>query len=65
MLNLIWFSRPGMASTLTPKAGTVHEWITSAAETNTRICVFIGKIVRLSTSISRNLYLSDSSARSI
>lgn len=54
MLNLVWLRRPGTASTLTPKAGTVHEWMTSAAETRTRIWVFIGKTVRLSTSSTRN-----------
>ena len=42
-----------MASTFTPRAGTVQEWITSAAETNTRTWVFIGRTVRLSTSRRR------------
>merc|ERR1712174_105039 len=32
----------------TPRAGTVHEWITSAAETKTRTSTFIGRTTRLS-----------------
>ena len=47
-------SRPGTASAFTPRAGTVHEWITSPALIRARIWVFMGKIVRLSTSRSRN-----------
>ena len=42
-----------MASTLTPRDGTVQEWMTSAAETRTRIWVFMGRTVRLSTSRAR------------
>jgi len=40
----IWFRRPGKASTFTPKAGTVQEWITSKDVTNPRIGVFRGRI---------------------
>lgn len=36
--NLVWFSRPGVASIFTPIDGIVHEWITSAAVTIIRIC---------------------------
>lgn len=32
-----WLSRPGTASALTPKLGTVQEWRTSAAEIRVRI----------------------------
>jgi len=49
-----------VASIFTPKAGIVHEWRTSAAETITRIWEFIGKIIRLSTSINRNPLFSNS-----
>jgi len=45
--------RPGTASTFTPSDGTVHEWITSAAVTRTRISICIGSTIRLSTSRSR------------
>jgi hypothetical protein len=48
-----WFSRPGTASALTPKTGTVQQCKTSAAEIKTRIGVSIGKITRWSTSKSR------------
>lgn len=58
ILILPWFNRPGTASILIPKAGTAHEWITSAAVTSNRICEFIGKTVRLSTSSNRNLLFS-------
>ena len=37
LINLIWFKRPGMASALTPKEGTVQAWSTSADEINIRI----------------------------
>lgn len=52
---LSWLSRPGIASTLIPREGIVHEWITSAADTKSRIWVLKGTTVRLSTSSSRNL----------
>ena len=35
--NLIWFSRPGVASVFTPNLSTVHECNTSAAVTIIRI----------------------------
>ena len=50
---LNWFKRPGKASTLIPMEGTVQEWITSAADTKSRIWVLNGIIVRLSTSKRR------------
>lgn len=37
-----WFSRPGDASAFTPIEGIVHEWITSADVTRTRIWVLDG-----------------------
>jgi len=49
-----WFSRPGIASTLTPSAGIVQAWITSDEVTRSRISVFIGTTSRLSTSNIRN-----------
>lgn len=56
-INLTWFKRPGVASTLIPSDGIVHEWITSAAEINIRIFDINGITIRLSTSISRKLKL--------
>lgn len=50
---LSWFKRPGNASTLIPIDGIVQEWITSAADTKSRIWVLYGMIVRLSTSRRR------------
>lgn len=47
-----------MPSTFTPNEGIVHEWITSIEVTNIRIFEFIGRITRLSTSRSRNLFKS-------
>ena len=38
----IWFSRLGMASTFTPIAGTVQEWITSFEVTIPRIMFIVG-----------------------
>jgi len=38
--NLIWLSRPGVASVFTPSLGTVHECNTSAALMFIRIGVF-------------------------
>lgn len=43
-----------MASTFTPKDGTVQEWITSVEDTITRVLVFIGKIKWWSVSNNRN-----------
>src|SRR5215470_10551484 len=53
--NLIWFSRPGVASVFTPSLGIVHECSTSAAVTISRIGEFIGRTTRLSVSSSRNV----------
>jgi len=54
MVRLDWFSRPGIASTLIPREGTVHEWITSDAVISRRISVCIGTTIRLFTSRRRN-----------
>ena len=54
-INLSWLRRPGTASALTPREGTVQEWSTSAEDTRTRIWVNIGTTVRLSTSKRRNI----------
>lgn len=35
----VWFIRPGVASILIPRAGTVQEWITSTDEVKIRIRV--------------------------
>lgn len=37
VIKFNWFNRPGVASTLIPKDGIVHEWSTSAAVTIIRI----------------------------
>lgn len=55
--NLVWFSRPGVASIFTPIDGIVHEWITSVAVTIIRICDLNGITVRLSTSRRRKVDL--------
>lgn len=39
---LVWFKRPGTASTLIPKEGTAKEWITSSDKINNRTWNFIG-----------------------
>lgn len=52
-MKVSWFKRPGKASALTPRLGTVQEWITSAAVTTVRISRNIGRTARLSTSKSR------------
>ena len=44
--NLIWLSRPRVASALTPNLGIVHEFNTSVAVIIIRINVFIGRAVR-------------------
>lgn len=51
------FIRPGVASTLIPKDGIVHEWITSFDVTIIRIGVLIGSIRWLEVSINRIIYL--------
>lgn len=48
-----WFSRPGTASTFTPRDGTAHECKTSSAVTTTRVCRLAGITIRWSTSSSR------------
>ena len=50
----IWLSRPGIASILIPRAGMVHEWMTSAAVMRRRTSSCIGTTIRLSTSSRRN-----------
>lgn len=54
-INFTWLRRPGTASALTPKDGTVQECRTSADEINIRTWVWTGTTVRLSTSRSRNM----------
>jgi hypothetical protein len=60
MINLSWLSRPGTASTFTPRAGTVQECSTSAEDTKFRIWVLNGRTTRLSTSNNRGLLVSSS-----
>ncbi len=43
-------TKPGIASCLTPNAGTHHEWITSLAVMITRTLVSTGTTIGLSTS---------------
>jgi hypothetical protein len=54
--NLVWFSRPGVASVFTPSLGIAHECRTSAAVTIARIGEFIGITIRLSVSSSRKFF---------
>lgn len=49
----IWFNRPGIASTFTPRDGIAQEWITSAAVINMRTSRPIGSTTRLSVSSRR------------
>lgn len=49
-----WLSRPGMASVLSPREGTAHEWRTSSDEISIRIGSSMGSTTRLSTSRSRS-----------
>jgi hypothetical protein len=53
--KLIWLSRPGTASTLTPIEGRAQEWSTSDAEIKLRTCEFTGTKVWLSVSRRRGL----------
>ena len=46
----VWFKRPGHPSSLIPNEGIPQQCNTSAAVTITRMCVFVGKTTRLSTS---------------
>lgn len=52
-MNEVWFSRPGIASVLTPSVGTAQEWSTSPAVMITRMGDSIGITTRWSTSSSR------------
>lgn len=52
-MNEVWLRRPGIASVLTPRLGTAHEWMTSSAVTITRTGDSIGTTTRWSTSSSR------------
>lgn len=52
-MNDVWFSRPGIASVFTPRAGTAQAWRTSLAVTIMRMGDSIGMITRWSTSSSR------------
>ena len=53
MNKFTWFNRPGQASTFKLNDGTVQLCNTSAALTNNRKCVFVGKITRLFVSNNR------------
>lgn len=57
---MVWFNRPGVASTFTPNDGIVHEWITSAAVTKIRVCKLNGIIILLSVLSNRNDLLLNS-----
>lgn len=54
-----WLIRPGIASILIPKEGTVQEWITSAEEHKNRSGNPKGRTSRLSTSSRRTWDSSD------
>lgn len=54
VINVVWFSRPGTASVLIPRAGTAHECRTSSAEINIRIGDSIGMTMWWSVSKRRN-----------
>ncbi|CFO64857.1 Uncharacterised protein [Bordetella pertussis] len=43
--------KPGIASCLTPKSGTIQEWMTSPAVSTTRTFLSTGTTMWLSTSI--------------
>lgn len=58
-LRHLTLKRPGMASILTPREGTVQEWITSEEVQVIKSGVLKGKINRLSTSNNRILELSE------
>jgi hypothetical protein len=42
--NVSWLIRPGRASVLTPREGTVQEWMTSRDVTKARMVIFVGSI---------------------
>lgn len=52
-VNWTWLTRPGQASALTPKLGTVQACRTSADEISMRVEVSLGRVSRLSTSRRR------------
>jgi len=56
LIKFNWLIRPGTASTLIPKDGTVHEWITSVDVVIKRSGIFIGITIRLSVSSKRNWF---------
>ena len=58
-LMINWFIRPGIASTLIPNEGTVHEWITSSDKINVRIVVLLGIIMWFDESNSRIFFDSN------
>lgn len=53
VMKEVWFSRPGIASVFTPRAGTAHEWRTSSAVMITRMGDSMGITMRWSTSSRR------------
>jgi len=59
--NLIWFSRPGVASVFTTSLDTAQECSTSAALMIIRIGEFVGSTIRLSVYGSRNVLVCWSS----
>ena len=52
-----WLILSGIASTLIPNEGIVHEWITFVEDTFIRIEILNGIINRLSFSKSRNWFI--------
>lgn len=54
VMSAVWFSRPGTASILMPRAGTAHECRTSSAEINIRIGDSTGTTMWWSVSSRRN-----------
>jgi len=51
---MIWLIRPGIASIFSAIVGIDHEWITSHDVTISWQGVWVGRIIRLSTSKRRN-----------
>lgn len=58
-IKIIWFIRPGVASTFTPKFGMVQEWITSVDEIKIRVFIFNGIIKCVEVSINRVILFVD------
>jgi len=52
----IWLIRPGRASTLVPKEGTVHEWMTSSDVTIIRVVTFTGIVMISLVLIKRKMF---------